>query len=124
MPMSSDRQSAAVSHQIKHVKTKTAENIMNNPTHNTDSVELNEMMLQIRNYWVTASGEPELREFAEYVLTLIKVSQSNILRTAIDNIHDEIDAGVPEDLASRTVLLQMEYDLLQTNQPNEQERSE
>ena len=34
-----------------------------------------ELMVQIRGYWTTASGEPELGEFADYVLALIKSEQ-------------------------------------------------
>lgn len=33
-----------------------------------------ELMVQIRNYWTTTSGEPELKEFAEYVQEIIQRS--------------------------------------------------
>lgn len=31
-----------------------------------------EMMVEIKKYWTTANGEPELKEFAEYVLGIIR----------------------------------------------------
>lgn len=34
-------------------------------------LDVESMIITIRKYWETASGEPELREFAEYILKLI-----------------------------------------------------
>lgn len=42
------------------------------PTHD----ELMSMMSEIQKYWVTASGEPELKDFAEYVLGLVNKRES------------------------------------------------
>lgn len=42
---------------------------------------------------------------------LLIEAKAGILREAIDYINEEIDAGVPEEIAYRTVLLQIESDL-------------
>jgi hypothetical protein len=63
--------------------------------------------------------DTHLAEAKRRLQSLLDAARADILRTAIDNIHDEIDAGVPEDLASRTVLLQMEYDATQQRRDGE-----
>lgn len=105
------------------------------PSPNPSSEELDSILATYRNYVIGFQRgvlehyelEEKQAEAKRRLQSLInaarKEAQADILRTAIDNIHDEIDAGVPEDLASRTVLLQMEYDLkpLTAEQPTKLE---
>lgn len=81
-------------------------------------------MVQIKKYWTTASGEPELREFAEYVKGIMTAyADTRALEARIDErdhtwklINDIRYQNITLDFArevadERLVKLQVEADL-------------
>lgn len=49
-------------------------------TGSADLPSIIELMVAIRKYWTTASGEPELKEFAQYVQDLMRQRDPALLQ--------------------------------------------
>lgn len=89
-----------------------------NTQNDAELPSVTELMVEIRKYWSTASGEPELKEFAEYVQKLIAAHLQAAIRNAeiqgrMDEVHYvrqylNIDVNHP---ANKLYLAKRLYDL-------------
>lgn len=51
--------------------------------------QLMPMMVKIKEYWITADGKPELKEFAEYMLDLLEQTRTNTIKAAIEALPEK-----------------------------------